>query len=410
MVEYNRDQLAHLLRHARAQVPFYAKRLDAVFRSDGSIDWSRWAEIPILTKSFLRDSPAELMAKSLPPGHGPTKKFSTSGSSGVPITITATAIASVVKTAAVGRMHYLHRIDGTQANASFAFTKKHMTIPDVRIGTWSAFPATPQVRGKNLKINLRLPERKKLQIMMAENCRYITELPNTTEILARENLKLRKRLKLDAVVCYGQGVSEDQQALFHKSFGARAISIYSSKEAGLMACQCTAGPHYHVNSELVLLEVLDPQNRPCAPGESGRVVVTPLYSTAQPLIRYEQGDIATVGDSCTCGSQLPVLFRIEGRQDPVFRFPDGYGSEVMIDKTRLNKVLRAQAVQIAQVTELKFEVRYSAKKDVTEKGAAKLTAHLREALHPKLRVAFKRMAELPRNAGGKQQRFVREFA
>ncbi len=410
MLEHTRAELAHLLRHARAQVPFYGKRLDAVFRADGAIDWSRWAEIPLLSRAELRDRPAALMAKTLPPGHGPTKKFSTSGSSGVPVTITATAIADVAKTAAMGRMHYLHGIDGAQTNASFAFTAKNKTIPDVRVATWSAFPSIPSVRGKNLRINLRLPERQKLNLMLAANCRYMKELPNTVEILARENLKLRKRLALDAILCYGQGVSEEQQALFRNSFGARVISIYSSKEAGLMACQCTAGRHYHVNSELVMLEVLDAQNRPCAPGESGRIVVTPLYSTAQPLIRYEQGDIATVGSPCECGSQLPVLLRIDGREDPVFRFPDGFGSEAMIDKAKINKTLRAQAVQIAQLAELRFEVRYVSPKEVAEKDAAKLTAHLRNALHPKIRVSFRHMAEIPRNAGGKQQRFVREFA
>ena len=407
MLEYQRGSLAHLLSHARAQVPFYRNRLDRVFRPDGSIDWNRWNEIPILTRTDLREKPSELTAKKLPPGHGPIKKFSTSGSSGVPITITATGgTATVAKSAALARMNYLHGIDGAHTNASFAFDGKNKTIPDIRFSTWSAFTSA---RGKNLRINLRLPERKKLELMMAENCRYLTDLPNTIEILARENLKFRKRLGLDAVICYGQGITDEQRALFQRSFGARAINIYSSKEAGLMACQCATGTQYHVNSELVLLEVLNAENRPCAQGESGRVVVTPLHSTAQPLIRYEQGDIAAVGGPCACGSQLPVLLRIEGREDPVFRFSDRLASEVMIDKALVNKTLKAQAVQIAQVSRLGFEVRYLAKGDVTEKGMARLTKHLREALHPKIKVVFKRLSELPRNAGGKQQRFVREF-
>jgi hypothetical protein len=35
---------------------------------------------------------------------------------------------------------------------------------------------------------------------------------------------------------------------------------------------------------------------------------------------------------------------------------------------------------------------------------------LRFVLHPDLNVSYKKVAEIPRNAGGKQQRFVREFS
>ena len=49
MLEFQRSQLAQLLRHARATVPFYKTRLDPVFKNNGAIDWDRWNEIPIVT-------------------------------------------------------------------------------------------------------------------------------------------------------------------------------------------------------------------------------------------------------------------------------------------------------------------------------------------------------------------------
>lgn len=177
-----------------------------------------------------------------------------------------------------------------------------------------------------------------------------------------------------------------------------------------MACQCPAHNHLHIDSEQVFLEVLNERGLPCEPGETGRVVVTPLYSTAQPLIRYEQGDLATLGPYCDCGSKLPVLLRIDGRQDPIFRFPDRLGSEVLIDKSMLQETLRAAAIQMAQTRELKFEIRYVADADATPGAKTKINKHLRRVLHPKLSFEYKRLAEIPRNAGGKQQRFVREFA
>ena len=105
-------------------------------------------------------------------------------------------------------MHYLHGIDGAQTNASFAFTAKNKTIPDVRVATWSAFPSIPSVRGKNLRINLRLPERQKLNLMLAANCRYMKELPNTVEILAREGLIDAESLRARAEEALGGYVGD----------------------------------------------------------------------------------------------------------------------------------------------------------------------------------------------------------
>ena len=42
-----------------------------------------------------------------------------------------------------------------------------------------------------------------------------------------------------------------------------------------------------------------------------------------PLIRYEIGDFAEVGDRCSCGRGLPVLRRILGRVRNMLTLPDG---------------------------------------------------------------------------------------
>ena len=47
---YQQNLLEPLLLHARKHVPFYRERLDAVFNGD-EIEYSRWREIPILTRS-----------------------------------------------------------------------------------------------------------------------------------------------------------------------------------------------------------------------------------------------------------------------------------------------------------------------------------------------------------------------
>lgn len=51
-------------------------------------------------------------------------------------------------------------------------------------------------------------------------------------------------------------------------------------------------------------------------------MVTPFFSFAQPLIRYEQGDLAEVGPACSYGRSLPFIIRIVGRIANMFCFPN----------------------------------------------------------------------------------------
>jgi phenylacetate-CoA ligase len=90
------------------------------------------------------------------------------------------------------------------------------------------------------------------------------------------------------------------------------LTMYSANETGYLALQCPLSGHYHVQSETVLVEVLDEVGRACRPGETGAVVVTPLQNFAMPLLRYSLGDFAEVGSPCACGRHLPVLKEILG--------------------------------------------------------------------------------------------------
>src|SRR6185437_14455955 len=93
MRTYQERQLGHLLRHARANSPFYANRLDKVFRQDGSIDFSRWREIPIVKRQNLVNHRESMLASNVPPHHGLAADYETSGSTGVPVKVRSNGIA-----------------------------------------------------------------------------------------------------------------------------------------------------------------------------------------------------------------------------------------------------------------------------------------------------------------------------
>jgi phenylacetate-coenzyme A ligase PaaK-like adenylate-forming protein len=66
------------------------------------------------------------------------------------------------------------------------------------------------------------------------------------------------------------------------------------------------------------------------------VLVTNLINRAQPLIRYELSDSATVADGPdSSGLPFQRLAAVDGRSDDIFRFPSAMGGEVAVHPYRL---------------------------------------------------------------------------
>jgi hypothetical protein len=106
-----------------------------------------------------------------------------------------------------------------------------------------------------------------------------------------------RTLRLDCALTHGERLTEADRLAIRRGLGARTLETYSSKEAGQIAHPCERQAGLHVHAESALVEIVDAAGRPVPEGQSGRVIVTPFVSTAQPLIRYEQGDFARFGPS-----------------------------------------------------------------------------------------------------------------
>lgn len=122
--------------------------------------------------------------------------------------------------------------------------------------------------------------------------------------------------RLRAVFVTGEVLVEPDREAIASAFGAPVVIEYGCRDGGLLALGCPAG-RLHIPQENVILELLDDQGRPVAPGEIGEVVVTHLETYAMPLIRYRTGDLARAwpasGDHCECGVSLAALAEVRGR-------------------------------------------------------------------------------------------------
>lgn len=399
--DFQRSQLQQLLRHAREQVPFYKTRLDCVFRSDGTINWDRWTEIPILTRADLRDKGKQLLAKKLPPAHGNVTSFKSSGSTGVPIKVTTTSLANTVNNALWSRFYSLNGGASGGPHVKFWFTKPG-NIKFKERWVW------PHRQTSNvIYANRNLPVSEQLEILSEIGAETFSEFSTTLVHMAHENLRRKAPIKLRMVIPYGMGLTASDRELLGQSFGAKVLLPYSSKEGGLMAFHVLPDTRYIVNAEFLLVEFLPAPDQ--ADNNLKRMIITPLFNAALPMIRYEQGDLVELAHQTFGDSPLPIINRIVGRSDDYFFLNGKEVPVVGLQDDTMNKLLQAKAYQLAQVGNNAVELRYVRSGLLTPAAKSAVTKHLRIKLQQTFDVIYVKLKTIPANAGGKQQRFKREW-
>ena len=212
-------------------------------------------------------------------------------------------------------------------------------------------------------------------------------------------------MNLQSVATSSEMLLRKDRDLIGRGFGCPVFDRYGLSEvAGYVAQECHLHQGLHVNSGLAVVEVIK-DGQVCGPGETGRLVVTNLHNHGMPFIRYDTGDLATIGDSCACGRAFPVLARIEGRSAnwvitesaPVswtrFLWP--------LETMNITSVEHYQFVQTA-VGNLTLLV---APKSALSSGQVDELAQRLNSIHPLIRVKVETVDSIPLTAGGRRVLF-----
>ena len=356
--DYQRSQLGQLLRHAKKNVPFYETRLDAVLKPNGDIDWDKWGEIPIVKRQDMVEHREAMQAKELPKGHGPTAVFETSGSTGVTIKRTATSIGTLANNALRWRVHRWHNLDWSKTLCTGLGSREQaLEWPDGKpLGQWGPKWDETARRGGMWQISRSTTAEYLADFLEEHPFAYLNSGPNMTHVHALDAERLGLNIRFEALLAQGGPARPVSRATIERVFGAKTIEHYSSKEGGQIAHACDLDI-LHVNSETCRVEVLDEGGQPVVEGQKGRVVITPFFETAQPLVRYDQGDMAVLGGRCACGRKGMTLASVLGRAGVIFTHPDGRG---VVDylPTETTNLLNCEYWQLAQVGPLDFELRF----------------------------------------------------
>jgi len=112
--------------------------------------------------------------------------------------------------------------------------------------------------------------------------------------------------------------------LVRSIFNLEVNDTYGSTELGLLAFECNEHSGLHMITDSAIIEFLDDDGGPVAPGEVGEIVATGLFNYAMPLIRYKLGDLGIpTDDKCSCGRSWPLIKNIEGKIMDTFIMTSG---------------------------------------------------------------------------------------
>ena len=167
--------------------------------------------------------------------------------------------------------------------------------------------------------------------------------PSVLYRLAGEQRSGRLSIRPARIIVGAEQLWREAETYISDAFGVPVYNVFASSE-GLFGGSPPGEQAFRLSTDLAIIELVDEENRPVPAGTpSARVLVTNLFNTVQPLIRYVLGDrFLRRPDASDHGH---VVSTIEGRSYKTFV----YQETAIHQLTLLSSVTKAQAIVDYQI-------------------------------------------------------------
>lgn len=152
-------------------------------------------------------------------------------------------------------------------------------------------------------------------------------------LLAQEQIAGRLNISPTTALTTAETLKKEARIAIEKAWGVKPFEAYGSTEVGEAAAECEQHNGMHVYDDLVILEVVDNENRPVPQGTFGsKVLATVLWNRTLPFIRYELSDhLKMAAKPCVCGRPFQLIQEVQGREEQVIHLQGHSGEEVRIE-------------------------------------------------------------------------------
>lgn len=315
------EKLRALLAVAQAHSPWHRARMEAADLSPGNLHaLADLHRLPTMDKAMAAANREQLVWKDVPGG---AFQYNTGGSSGQPLIFFFGRTRQASDAAGRIRARRWWGVEVGEPEVYIWGAPVELNKTD-----WVKTVRDRLLNQLVLNAFAMSPERMDhyLDALESFQPRSIYGYSSSVALLAAHARERGRRLRLPKlkVVCTtGEPLYEHQRSLLTEVFGVPVANEFGSRDIGFTAHETPHGQML-LMSESILLEVLDPQGNPVAPGEMGEAVMTGLCSQAQPFIRYRTGDMVRMSpEPDKDGRGLHVIAEVMGRQTDFLVRADG---------------------------------------------------------------------------------------
>ncbi len=242
---------------------------------------------PIVKKRLLKEHMEQVLSSKY------TRKelvpVTTSGSYGVPFTFYLTPQKKKRQLAEV--IHFSSRA-GYRVGVCHGYFRTNLPKSSRKLWFQNQIFIPSKVLDKHFLENTR-------SLLKSKKVKVLIGFPSAMALLATYCLEQGDRPEefgIQGILAFAENLTAKHRDYLVKAFGCPVHSRYATEELGVLGYQTDNHSGFELNSLNYIIEVLDlDKDVSVKPGEVGRVVVTDLHSDAMPLIRYETGDLAQLG-------------------------------------------------------------------------------------------------------------------
>lgn len=369
--------LARILNHHSEHNPSFKQRLtDQRLTVEDVSTLDGLKRLKPIGKRDIQQAGIAFNSVAVPPSHLPIRKSQTSGRTGEPITILKTEINHQFFIALMSREHswwhhnYKHKLASVRA-----VHQKYEESPN-----WGGPIAEQFESGPAIGVPLNLDVRQQLDYLNKFDPDMLSIHAGVLSAMCSIWESDGYTLNLKHIKNVGETLHSSLKERVKLITGVDIMDQYSSSEVGCISIECPGTGLQHTMAETLLVEVLNEAGEQCKPGELGRVVITDFYNTISPMIRYDIGDYAEVGEPCTCGRNHSTLKRIVGRERGLFRRANGDRFWPTAGQYAAERVVKVNQWQIIQHSLEDIEYKLVTDQPLTEEQHLKLLEIFRKTL------------------------------
>jgi phenylacetate-CoA ligase len=314
MAKFQYNHLKKILIESNIGVPYY-KELFHKIGFNPLVDFNKISDleyIPILTKQKARDVREFLDNPKYSKG---AMKLRTSGSTGEPFEVSVSNNAWVVEQAVVWR-HWAW--GGYKFRDKLAMIRSYVPKPG------EALYKKDFLRNFYMFSPFNLNDEQiatYLDLMCKDNILILRGYPSSILTLAEFVIRTGHQVpSLKLILTASESLSNNDRQIIELAFNTKVSNHYGLAELVVMMGDCENHCGLHNYDDYGYLELLETET-----ANHKRIVGTHLHNLATPLIRYDTGDIAEVGELIkTCNHSFLTIGNIIGRKDQQILTPEGY--------------------------------------------------------------------------------------